>query len=230
MSQVSREEIYSKIHKALRKSLFELGFNAGRTDFSNPEEVKVLHEELKTMIWKLHSHAEVEEKFLLPVLEAKLPGCTVEDFDAHKAIDRELDRLERTIALFAEGKGMEQEDATYQWYLDLCQFISVYLGHMTVEEEHTARLVQKLLTSKEYEAVNSSIIGSFPPEELAKTLQLMIPSMYHSERVKFLGGIQENAPKPAFEGLLKVIQPVLDSNDYQKLLSNLKVTPEGALV
>jgi len=66
-------------------------------------------------------------------------------------------------------------------------------------------------------ALNQTIVASIPPDEMAKSLALMIPAMNVDDRAELLGGMQQGAPAEVFNGVWGLVKSVLVPADASAL-------------
>ena len=57
--------------------------------------------------------------------------------------------------------------------------------------------------------VHQQIVGAIPPDEMARTLALMLPAMNLDDRTEMLGGMRAEAPAEVFEGVWGLAHSVL---------------------
>jgi len=72
-------------------------------------------------------------------------------------------------------------------------------------------------------AMHQAIVGSIPPEEMAKSLALMLPAMNVDDRTEMLGGIQLAAPAEVFEPVWGLARSVLTTSDGNALARRLGI-------
>ena len=65
--------------------------------------------------------------------------------------------------------------------------------------------------------IHGEIVGSIPPDEMARTLALMLPAMNNDDRTEVLGGMQQNAPAEVFAGVWGLAGTVVPAADYAEL-------------
>ena len=71
--------------------------------------------------------------------------------------------------------------------------------------------------------VHQQIVGAIPPEEMARSLALMLPAMNFDGRTELLGGMREGAPAEVFEGVWSLAGSVLDPTDLTAVARRLGV-------
>ena len=69
--------------------------------------------------------------------------------------------------------------------------------------------------------VHHQIVGSIPPQDMARSLALMLPAMNLADRVEMLGGMRAEAPAEVFSGVWSLAGSVLDPADHAALAVRL---------
>ena len=69
----TKPDLYTKVHKGLRKALFELSCCAGKTDGLSDEDIISLAKLFNEVTKYLDEHSKNEELYQLPILEKKIP-------------------------------------------------------------------------------------------------------------------------------------------------------------
>src|SRR5690606_7485510 len=95
---MNRSKPYDIPHKGLRNALSQLQLLAGKTDYSDKEEVKRLYDTGKEVFDLLNSHAADENDYTLAGLEKKLPGASHHDVDDHEKLHVTQDKLGQLLA------------------------------------------------------------------------------------------------------------------------------------
>lgn len=225
--KVTRSDIYARVHKGLRKALFDLAYESGRADLSVATEWDALKSRAAEVFHFLDRHGAVEDNFQLPLLEAKIPGVSRQDSEEHEEVHRRIHELEEQIAaidhMAPEDRTAEQDNL----YLAINRFVGDYLTHMNREEVKMAPLFMEHCAEEELGGMLKSIIASNAPNDVMMMLRYTIPSIDPVERAGFLGGIRAAAPPPAFQAMMGVVRGVLAENEWERLQADLAVPADG---
>ena len=73
----------------------------------------------------------------------------------------------------------------------------------------------------ELRAIEGALIGSIPPDEMLRFLNLMLPAMNPGERVALLQGPRQGMPPAVFQDFLSQLAPSLASRDFEALKRDL---------
>lgn len=196
-----RPDIAVKIHKAIRKTMFELGLAAGRTNFADEAEVAALRPRVEETVGLLRMHGHKEDEFALPMIAEHAPDIVAHDSGAHVVIDADIDALERAYAaVAADGIDAGERDARGEAFFNaLNRFIGNYMLHMHDEETVTAAKMWEVLSDDELIAMTQKIVGSMTPGEMMLSMKHMMPAINTPEREELLGAIAAAAPPEVYE-------------------------------
>ena len=75
--------------------------------------------------------------------------------------------------------------------------------------------------------IHQAILAAIPPQEMAKSLALMLPAMNVDGRSELLGGMRAGAPAEVFEGVWSLAGSVLEPADLAAVASRIGF--EGAV-
>ncbi len=215
----NRTDIYARIHKGLRKALFEFSELAGKVNPGSTHEIDHLKTLGRRVFEFLELHAEIEEKFQLPLLEAQNPDFVTTDHDEHQQLEGIITVLKEALDQLSPHRS--EEGDFYQYYLVLNEFIGKYLLHMNHEEMVTAEL---FLEYCQYEDMLSTIeaINAFTtPDQKLLALSYFMPAISQQERIVFLAGIKAKNHH-AFKEMMKQMQPLFSDEDCVDLVKGLR--------
>jgi hypothetical protein len=220
-----RYKSYDAPHKGLRNGLSQVSLLAGRTDYSNPDEIAQLHQ-LGTRVFSILTiHAEDENSVTLAHLETRCPGCSQHDIDDHEEIHATqqslVDQLAAISAGASEGKNMTEAGA--EFYLAFSEFHGKYLGHTAEEERVTQILLWQHFTDEELAAHRVLIMSRNPPRTLLTWFEFVIPAMTRAERLGLLTGFKRMASADFFAEGMDVIQKSLPPSEFEHLEDALSI-------
>jgi hypothetical protein len=216
MSTTVRPDLYTKVHRALRKALFDLSYTFGHTDFRSDEEVALLQAKAAEVIHFLIEHGHKEDTYFLAPLEAKAPGSTAHDSAEHVVIEGRIEEMKKTFMGLSNLPVAERLAAGESFYFEYNRFISDYLRHMDEEEMITTKLFYEHCTNEELEQMGAALVASIPPADMMMMLHYMVPAMDATSRIEWARGIKPNVPPPAFAGLMAVAEKTLAPEVYTK--------------
>jgi hypothetical protein len=213
-------DLYRDIHKGIRSELFALTEKAGNLDPADRSDRADLSAHVDRVVELLVSHAAHEDDFVQPAIERHLP-------DLAEQVESDHHRLEARIGVLAE-QAADAVDApgdprghAHRLYVELASFTSTYLAHQDLEERVIMPALEDAIGPDANLAIHQAIVGSIPPEEMARSLAIMLPAMNVDDRAELLGGIQAGAPAEAFAGVWSLAGSVLPPRDVEVLATRL---------
>jgi len=216
-------DLYKDIHKAIRVELFAATTEAGCLDPSQGVARAALASHVGDIVELLRSHAEHEDAAIQPTLEARLPDLAERVEVDHLTLEARMDDL---VEMAAEQAYLDVADPgakVQRVYLALASFTSDYLVHQDVEERVIMPALEAAVGIEAVVGMHQAIISSIPPEEMGRSLALMIPAMNADDRTALLGGMRAGAPAEVFEGVWSLVGSVLDPADLQTLARRLEL-------
>lgn len=207
-------DLYRDIHKGIRSELFSLVERAGSTDPHEAAAVAALVDHVVATHSLLESHAEHEDGVIQPVLETEMPRMAERIAADHVALDRTVGRIVE-LAATIQPSGRDLRRAVQVLYLDLARFTSEYLVHIDIEERLLMPALEDAVGPDATFEMHGAIVSSIPPDEMVRSLSLMLPAMNVDDRCELLGGMQAGAPPEVFAGVIDLARSVLDVDDYR---------------
>jgi hypothetical protein len=214
-------DLYRDIHKAIRTELFAVTAEAGRLDPSQGIARAALATQVRDVVAFLVAHAEHEDRAIQPTLESRLPDLAERVEVDHLTLEARMDDL---VAMAEESAALTVPDAgarVHRLYLELASFTSDYLAHQDVEERVIMPALEAAVGVDEVVLIHQAIVGSIPPDEMARSLSLMLPAMNVDDRVEMLGGMRAGAPAEVFDGVWSLARSVLEPTDATALARRL---------
>jgi hypothetical protein len=218
-------DLYRDIHKGIRTELFAVTTEAGSLDPAQGIGRAALASHVSQVVDLLVSHAEHEDGAIQPALEAHLPDLAERIEVDHLTLEARMDDLR---AMGEEAAGLAVADPRarlHRLYLALASFTSDYLAHQDVEERVVMPALEVAVGVDAVVAMHQAILAGIPPEEMGRTLALMIPAMNLDDRAEMLGGMRAGAPAEVFEGVWGLARSVLDPADLVALARRLEIEP-----
>jgi hypothetical protein len=201
MKALSPEDLYVKIHKGLRKALFDLALAAGKTDYNQSVEVKALQHQFEEVVEFLHRHSILEETHILPVLKSKAPDLALSDSRKYSRAESQLDILEYSLQVIQYSPD-EKTTLGRRFYMDLCDFVATYLVYMQEEETVTTKALATMCMPNELENIYENMLNQSSTKERALILKYVLPSVDTPERENLIRGFSSAVPTEAFASLL----------------------------
>jgi hypothetical protein len=214
-------DLYRDIHKAIRVELFDVTTEAARLDPGQGIARAALASHVNDVVAFLASHAEHEDGAIQPVLESELPDLAQRIEVDHLTLEARMDDLREMAADAALLSSPDPGFRVHRLHLALAAFTSDYLVHQDVEERVVMPALEQAVGVETVVGIHQAIIGSIPPDELARSLALMLPAMNVDGRTELLEGMRDGAPAEVFEGVWNLARSVLDPTDVTQLADRL---------
>ena len=210
-------DLYKDIHKAIRVELFAATSEAGRLDPSQGVARAALASHIGDIVGLLRSHAEHEDGAIQPTLEARLPDLAERVEVDHLTLEARMDDLAEMAGEQASPGAVDTGAKVQRLYLALASFTSDYLAHQDVEERVIMPALEAAVGIEAVVAMHQAILAGIPPEEMGRSLALMLPAMNIDDRTAMLGGMRAGAPAEVFEGVWALAGSVLEPEDHRDL-------------
>jgi hypothetical protein len=216
-------DLYRDIHKAIRVELFAVTSSAGRVDPSQGIARASLASHVNDLVQLLVTHAEHEDAAIQPALERHLPELAERVEVDHLTLEARMDDLSAMAQEAAALAVPDPASQIHRLYLALAAFTSDYLEHQDIEERVIMPSLEVALGIDEVVAIHQAILASIPPDEMGRSLSLMIPAMNIDNRAELLGGMRAGAPAEVFQGVWGLVGSVLEPTDFRALADRLGI-------
>ena len=220
-----RHDLLGPVHKGLRHMMSSTLSLVGTVDVDDLDSAGQAMDQLDELVDALLHHMKLEEKFILPELEAIEPGCTTQLREDHGVETRALlklrDRADQLDIAIAEGRAY-RDDLARDLYLGLADVVAETLLHFQLEERKHNPLLWARYTDDELRHLQARQIATELPEELARGVKWLLPAMTPAEREMLVGGARLSMPAPMFDGLMGLARTVLTEPQWSKLVRTLE--------
>lgn len=191
-SNAPRPDLFTPIHKALRRSLFVTAMDLGGTDFADAAAVTRAHATVDACLGFLREHAEHEDHHVLPRIAALAPGLAEQMAAEHPALERaaiEVDSLWPRLAMATVSGPAEVVDHAATCHAlgaELARrfhtLVAAQLRHLDREEREVNALFWAHLTDAELNDMRQAILADIPAARAAEWYALMGPAINRVER------------------------------------------------
>jgi hypothetical protein len=219
---MKRRNVFPRIHKALRKMLFETGIALQQTNFNQVDEVQDALEKVRMVSHAFHNHAHKEDHFIFPLIAGNDPAL-VERFEAEHVEDEQLS--ERLTLLADAIEGETDIEARVALGNDLLTafhaFTAFNLNHMNREEQEFNSVLWQHVSDEEIAAAEARLVASIDPAEMAALAPWMISACSTADLREWLEEVQAVAPVFVYQGLCGQVAANLPAARWQKLSAAL---------
>jgi hypothetical protein len=220
-ANVATTNLYRDIHKGIRAELFAITGEAGRVDPGSDPARAGLAAHVRNVVDLLEEHASQEDRVVQPVLQTHLPDLAARVDADHELLSARTTRLVSFADAAAEATSVSRAQAIHNLYLELAAFTGVYLTHQDVEERTVLPALEKAIRPDAIQDIHTAIVSSIPPDQMARSLAIMLPAMNIDNRAETLAGIQAGAPAQIFEGIWGLANSVLDPADAEAVAGRI---------
>lgn len=222
-----RVDLYAPIHKALRAFMGDTLGRIGRIDGDDRADFDAALGQLETLLDLCRSHVVHENHDIHTAIEARRPGASTRVESEH---DEHLEAIAALGADVAALRALPTAAAAHRLYRQLALFVADNFRHMNVEETVHNQALWAAYDDAELLGIHARLLASVPPAEMALVLRWMVPAMTPAERAGMFGGMQQQMPAPALQGLLDTVRPHLDDTAWAKLARALGIAPVPGFV
>jgi hypothetical protein len=172
MTQNNQPDLFTNVHKGIRRALFAACARLGSADGDATRE-SAARACLAEALYFVAHHGENEELLLLPVLRERAPQVVSQLSAAHASLDR-------------ARADLLSEQPLAALYLAACAFTSQYLAHMDEEERAFSPAIRAALSSDEAIAFGRRSVERTSPRDQRMMLGWMLPAMTPADVDTFL--------------------------------------------
>lgn len=214
-------DLYRDIHKAIRSELFDVTVAAGRVDVADELDLASFVGHLGQVATLLEEHAEHEDVHIQPALVQHGPALAEQIERDHLAFEHRMGQVAAIAAEVSTRPVAERRAMVHELYVELALFVSGYLAHQDLEERLVMPVLEDALGVDAVIGIHGAIVGSFPPDELLRSLALLLPAMNVDDRAELLGGLRAGAPTELFDAVWRLIVSLLPPVEVEKLVLRL---------
>jgi hypothetical protein len=205
--------LYRDVHKGIRAELFSVTTEAGRIDPESDADRVRLAAHVRSLVELLEGHTRHEDTMIQPALQAHLPDLAARIDADHELVSARTTGLVSIADAVVDATSQSRSRAVHNLYLELAEFTGVYLSHQDVEERNVLPALEKAIGPEAVQNLHTAIVSSIPPDEMVRSLAIMLPAMNIDNRAEMLGGMQAGAPPQIFEGIWGLANSVLNPPD-----------------
>jgi hypothetical protein len=216
---MTRFDLFTTVHKAIRRELFEAVEAVGRTDFGNAAETAATAESLRFLMRLLAEHAEHEEDWTFGVLERHSPELARELTSDHAKLDGAQEEILRLLERLPAADASLRQSLGRRVHERMLLLVADQLRHTLREETEVNRVLWAHLTDEELIAINDSILATIPASRMAEWMERILPAANLPERVQMMSEMKRALPAEAFEQVLGPARTALGPKAWQVALA-----------
>jgi hypothetical protein len=197
-------DLYTTIHKGLRRAMFSAAQEVARTDFTEAALTDRTVETVRYLFGLLDEHASHEDRVLMPEI-AKIGPAVFADLQAdHNRVGGMQREIEQHLGRLAAATGDERLSLGQRLHEKMGRLVSEHLMHMDREETTAMRLLWAHRTDEELKALHGRILGAIPVDRMCEWAGILLPAVTPQERAGMMAGLQFLYPPEEFAKLLAI--------------------------
>lgn len=224
-----RYDMYAFVHKGLRSEMSRCLIQLSSVDAQDEAELQPALQAVAVLLKICRGHIDHENTYVHIAMERRRPGSTRPLAHEHMQHIAEIDALQQELQRIRLLPSLRRADPLQQFYRSFAHFVAENFVHMAREETEHNAILWDCYSDDELRAIEHELISHIEPDMLAVFLSYMVPAMTPAERALFLGGMRENVPAEAFDGLINSIAPLLSLQHRAKLREALQLQHEALL-
>jgi hypothetical protein len=173
MTTTNSPDLFTNVHKGIRRALFAACTALGRAD-DHAEREPAARALLAEALHFVAHHGENEDLLLLPLLRERAPDVFAAMTRAHASLDEARVALDRSRSVAA-------------LYLAACAFTARYLAHMDEEERVFEPTVRAVLSAEDLASFARRSVERTAPADQRMMIAWMLPAMTGADVETFLG-------------------------------------------
>lgn len=214
--QLTKTDLFTFIHKALRSLIYNLSSKLQTADFSSELESKNIVSILRHDLGLLHEHADHEDNIIFPEVKNEEPEMIKVLENEHIEIGEKLNVLNNILDLLQnETESKIRLKLGNELNFLFNDFAASYLNHMNHEESTVLEASQKYLSDEELIAIRTRIQTKIPPERYRIWLDWMLRSANITELIGLLNAMKINAPKPVFDNIISTAEKIIEPSRWE---------------
>jgi hypothetical protein len=178
-----RIDLFTPIHKGLRRNLFETAIALGRTDFTSPEETAAAEKLVGGCLAFLREHAEHEDRHVLPEIARLAPELAAAMAEEHPELERAAIAVDSLWPRVAPLGPEERQAMGGELARRFQALVAMQLRHMDREEREVNAVFWANMQDRDLGALSRRIVVSMPPARLLTwQREILFPAWSAPER------------------------------------------------
>jgi hypothetical protein len=229
---MSKEDLFTPIHKGIRSVIYDTGTLCQTTDFADRDATgKIcsrLESDLKTAssscaLCFLKNHSGDENNNIFNVMQTYVPELVETLLSEHEEIEREIEHLSILSKDLQDTEDRAERIAKgVELNRKVNDLFAYYITHMNKEEVTILPATQKYFSDEQLGSIRSKIVASLPPERVPIWIGWIAKSLNVNEQVSLLKALKSEMPSSVFQNILGVAQKSLQPDQWQQLRTRLE--------
>lgn len=178
-----RLDVFTPIHKGLRRQLFETAIALGRTDFASPAETTAAEKLVTDCLTYLREHAEHEDRHVVPEIARLAPELAATLVEEHPELERAAIAVDSLWPRFAALGPDERIAMGAELGRRFQALVAMQLRHMDREEREVNAVLWAHLDDRDIGALSRRIVVSIPPARLVHWQQEVLAPAWSAREI-----------------------------------------------
>lgn len=198
---MSRPDLFTAIHKAIRAMVYDAGGRLQTTDFADDRAARTAAADLIPVLSLMREHHDTEDEFVFPHVRP-FDQALVDELQAqHRTVETLLAIAGDAVAATETADRASRPEAGAELNQRFNELVAFYFQHLAHEELTMVPLMWERFTDAELAAVQRSIMASLKPQLALDWLAWMFRGLNRQELVGMLAGAKASMPAPALENI-----------------------------
>jgi len=177
MTNPARYDMFTPVHKGLRRTMFQTAMRLGRTDFASLDDVAAAQRELVLCMTYLREHAEHEDRHVIPRLAAIAPELAAELEAAHPQLEHAALDIECMGQRLAGLPSPEREVLGCELLRRFHGLIADQIRHMEREERQANAAFWTALDDRAMADISKAIVATIEPARMDEWKSIFAASL-----------------------------------------------------
>ena len=178
----ARVDLFSLIHKGVRRLLFETAMEVSRTDFAAADETERAEQAVRRCFDFLREHADHEDRVIQPWIARFSPGVAATLGAEHVALEKAAIAVESLLPRLAGVAPGERRAMGAELQRRLHLLVADQLRHLDREEREANAVLWANLPDASLAQLRAEITAQVAPPRLAAWYELLQPVLTGPER------------------------------------------------
>lgn len=178
-----RLDVFTPIHKGLRRQLFETAIALGRTDFASAVETEAAQKLATDCLTYLREHAEHEDRHVVPEIARLAPELAATLAQEHPELERAAIAIDSLWPRFAPLGPEERTAMGAELARRFQAMVALQLRHMDREEREVNAVFWAHLDDRDLGALTRRIVASIPPARLRHWQQQVLTPAWSAREI-----------------------------------------------
>lgn len=217
---MTRVELITPQHKALRNLLGRIIFYAGNSDFQKTVELQYFRTLIHEFSVLFTDHHQAEHGHIIQLANARYPR--EEDFDTemYQSLHSIFGHVVQDVTKLGNG----DEETEMDFYYTLLGFEEIFGGYMRMQEQMTESTLKHYYSREELMEEMEGLIQRMSDPILLLWSRYIVPAQRENESVLFLSVVAKVRRPEIYQNVLQAVQAELYPARYNSIIQKINNT------